>query len=296
MFASFAYKSKGFAMADPYFDFSASPKKYVSARFYSDSEFFSKEKEYGVSMDAVIVYRPIYSVGFQYIKTEGKQLQLVLEFKDTTLDEISGGMRDSQIRDLARDIKDGGKEVWIRPLHEFNLASNVYPWCIFPYTPAKIYSFKRAWRHVVQIFRDEHAPVKFQLCYNAVQPYDDDTPYSDFYPGDDVVDQVGVDVYNRAGIDRWHTEFKSLDKCFSAAYDQLVKFGKPIFIGETSSSDRGGDKAKWIRDAWYSLETKFDRVIIINWFLENKGSMRWGLNTDGQKEMWARGVEHFQNS
>jgi hypothetical protein len=262
--------------------------RYAAARFIKDDDPYRQEVELGVKFNALLIYRPIKSVGYKYIRQDGKRMQLVLEMNDS-LQSIVDGKYDILLKATANDIKSVGKEVWIRPLHEFNLSTSVYPWCVYPnLNDSKIALFKSAWKHIVNIFRAVGAPAKFQLCYNVSNYNGDNTPFSKFYPGSEYVDMVGVDVYNRCGLDVWHTKFVQFKDLFSSAYNQLTPFGKTIFIGETSTTDINGDKPQWIYNAWQSLRYIFPKVTIVNFFAENKEA-RWGLNTSDEKKQFKNG-------
>lgn len=264
---------------------------YVGARFGGDETVFEKEKDWGVKFDVITVYRPIDSVGYQYIRTDGKKLQLVTEMK-ASIGQIADGRFDDDVRSLAKAIAAKGESVIIRPLHEFN-AAGTYPWSIWPFTDANIADFKRAWKRIVSIYREERAPVKFQLCFMARNPDPDKnrTPFSAFYPGREYVDFVGIDVYVNAA-----KRMPSLkDKLNDGIYQQLLGFDKPIFIGEMSVTPAIPDRPGWIADAWRALALDFPRIEYISFFLEFKGGRReWGLRTQDEIDAFAKGLRSFK--
>ncbi|KAG5185078.1 glycoside hydrolase superfamily [Tribonema minus] len=264
---------------------------YVGARFAGDDTAFEMQKEWDVQFNTITVYRPIDSVGYKSIRTEGKKLQLVTEMF-RSIDDIADGCYDDEVRSLARAIADKGVNVWIRFLHEFN-SENTYPWCLYPFTDAKIATFKRAWRRIVSIYREERAPVKFQLCFMAKNPGGDKdrTPFSAFNPGRDYVDAVGVDVYVNAA-----KHMPSLkEKLNDGIYEQLLWFGKPIFIGEMSVTTKIPDRPQWIFDAWHALALDFPRIKYISWFLECKGDKRpWCLLKQEEIDAFVTGLRNFK--
>ncbi|KAG5183147.1 glycoside hydrolase superfamily [Tribonema minus] len=261
---------------------------YASAFCGTDAAIFDFERQRRIVFNAVQVYRPINSVGFNYIATRGKQLQIVTEFPGT-LSDILDGKFDDDVRRLGRDIKAGGEEVWIRQLHEFNYAGT-YPWCI-DLSPASIALFKRAWRRIVSLYREVGAPVRFQWCLQAKNPGKVQVPYSQLYPGDDAVDAVGVDLYINPG-----SKLVSLkQRLQDGVYSQLAAFGKPVFIGETSCTDEGLDKAGWMREAWRDLASpSFDSITTVNFFLVDKDPRRWwGLNTAAEVKGFVAGYREY---
>jgi hypothetical protein len=50
--------------------------------------------------------------------------------------------------------------------------------------------FKNAFRHVSSLFRNSGANFNIQIAYNSANARDIQTPFRDFYPGDEFVDQV----------------------------------------------------------------------------------------------------------
>ncbi|KAG5178228.1 hypothetical protein JKP88DRAFT_248312 [Tribonema minus] len=50
---------------------------YVGARFPGDETPFLMQQKWDVQFSVITVYRPIESVGYNYIRTDGKKLQLV---------------------------------------------------------------------------------------------------------------------------------------------------------------------------------------------------------------------------
>ena len=141
-----------------------------------------------------------------------------------------------------------------------------------------------------------------------------DDPYTPFYPGDDVVDWVGVSLYHWGNVWPWgENELPEPDK-FS---DQITgnyngsngderdlpdfyelfgeQHGKPIAIVETAAlynPNRPGPDALEIKRAWWNqvynpeLRARFPQIKMINWFewdkfeTEINGRIDWTLTYD----------------
>ena len=105
----------------------------------------------------------------------------------------------------------------------------------------------QAWRHVRGIFATKNVQnVRWIWAPNVVLQGED---LAEWYPGDDVVDVVGVDGYN------WGTsipggEWTTPKKLFGESFDQIHRFApdKPILVTEVGSAEQGGSKPKWIDD------------------------------------------------
>ena len=93
--------------------------------------------------------------------------------------------------------------------------------------------------------------------------------------GEDVVDMIMCNAYNRAGVDEYHMTWNSFSDTISDGYERIAALpgNMPLGIGETSTTNSGGNKAQWFRDSFEDIFTKFDRiqevwVLITNLMLE----------------------------
>lgn len=195
---------------------------------------------------------------------------------------------DSYILRFAREIKLWGKPLLIRFAHEMN--SNRYHWGIEEeiYTTENPEIYKKFFQHVVSLFRKEGVHnVLWVFCPNSESiPDDPSNPkvswnkIENYYPGDHVVDILGIDGYNRGKIqtrENNKSQWKSFKEIFYAPYKILSELspGKPIIIFETSTVSEGGDKLLWIKE---SLETAKNWGIKgIIWF-QDKKDYDWRIN------------------
>lgn len=209
------------------------------------------------------------------------------------LDDILNGDADETIANFASGVKSWGKEIWLRPFHEAN--GDWYDWGIGKAgagnTSAKCIA---AWKHVVQIFRDQSVPnVKWVWTTNATNS-GTGTSLMGHYPGDDWVDYNSIDGYNWGDSQSW-SSWLSFQEVFSPAYTALAKRPKPIFIAEFSSTENGGDKAAWIRDMFAVLPTEFPRIMGLMWFSQSKSAEAdWAVNTSpAALEAWKQGIKAY---
>ncbi|MGH9893333.1 MAG: glycoside hydrolase family 26 protein, partial [bacterium] len=159
--------------------------------------------------------------------------------------EIANGSYDAHIAQWASRVKSwtdkgGGRSLLIAPLQEMN--GNWVPYGMDPG------GFKAAYRRIVEISRGiglDETKVRWVFAPNAwsVHPYHT----ADYYPGDDIVDFVGISVYNfGASVGRWTGIWDS----GLAVLDELRGFApyKPFLITQVGSSTSGGDRDSWLRD------------------------------------------------
>jgi endoglucanase len=244
------------------------------------------EHKLGVKFNHILMFQNINRLNYARVTEQldkGYTVILTITFRENyaNLKDVRNGAYDGELEDLIDKIKDDGREIWIRPLHEFN--GDWDSWDVF-YRGNSTEDFIPAWKHVVTLFREKNAPVKFQIDYNRISAKGDDTPFSEFYPGDEWVDMVVVSCYNRAFTDKAHNSWRTFRDQFRNAYDQVTHMTqKPIGIAELGSVSYGGDKPQWIIDAFKSIYSEFTRVREISWFLNNKRFSDtvcdWDLNT-----------------
>lgn len=203
-----------------------------------------------------------------------------------SLASIEHGHHDGYLRAFADRVRSVKGTVYLRPMHEMN--GDWYSWGYDDdanpdaagNTP---YKFKAAWRHIVDIFREEGANnAAFVFSPTSQGPPDwDGTSIADYYPGDDYVDLVAIDGFN-FGTTRssWSSHWRLFDHVFWDAYSRIVGFtDKPILIGETGSVEQGGDKAEWIDHAFGVLADHYPRVVGLVWFDATDGDADFSLKT-----------------
>nr|WP_297939048.1 glycosyl hydrolase [uncultured Lachnoclostridium sp.] len=190
--------------------------------------------------------------------------------------DISSGQKDNHIRQMASDTKACNKEIYISLMHEAN--GNWYDWAIGDSKVNNNQTYKAAYQHVVNIFRQVGANnVKFIWNVNAGN-CGSGTSYTDHYPGDTYVDYVAIDGYNWGTTQSWGSTWQSFDEIFAAPYQALSTINKPIFITEFSSTEIGGNKAAWITETFKTIRTKYPRIKLVSWFGENKET-DWRINS-----------------
>ncbi len=179
---------------------------------------------------------------------------------DFTLSKITNGTYDDYIRRWAADAKAWGHPFFLN----FNWEMNING--LWPYSESvngnKQGDFVRAWRHVHDIFRAQGASnVTWVWC--AAGEYLGSLPLKGLYPGDEYVDWSCIDAYN------WDYKWTSFSEMLGPTYDamQAIAPTKPLLIGETASTEKGGSKAAWIKDMLsVQIPRNFQNVKGVVWF------------------------------
>jgi beta-mannanase len=190
------------------------------------------------------------------------------------LSRIADGEHDRYIRQWARDAAQWGQPMYVRWAHEMN--GDWYPWCV-DVNGNSAADYVAAWRHIVDIFREEGA-VNVRWVWSPNRIGNGAVPFEALYPGDDVVDWVALDGYNRSTSPGTWRDFATL---FRQSYQALTALTeKPVMIAETASTEAGGNKAEWIRQALLNvLPADFPRVKAVVWFHTAKASGDWRVDT-----------------
>ena len=100
-----------------------------------------------------------------------------------------------------------------------------------------------------------------------------------YYPGDEYVDWLCMDGYNWGTSQSW-SNWQTFDEVYAPTYASLQQISpnKPIIIGEFASSDKGGDKAAWVTDAFQKIGSVYPQIRAAVWFNTNKET-DWRMNS-----------------
>lgn len=182
---------------------------------------------------------------------------------------IARGDHDAYIRWWAGKVAKLHKRVYVRLAHEMN--GTWYSWG-GPVNNNSSASYKRMWRHVVDVARGAGATnIKWVWC-----PLAEDVPntranrFERYYPGRRYVDILSLDGYNWGASTPQYGGWRSFKKIFKRPYKRLSRLGRqPIWIAEVGSASDGGSKTKWVR-AMFRTASRWSRLKAIVWFDQDK--------------------------
>jgi hypothetical protein len=185
-----------------------------------------------------------------------------LDQPDYALDRVVAGHFDTYLTRWARQIRGWGQPLVIRFAHEAN--GDWYPWSagVNGNTAA---DYRAAWKKVVAVF-DKQQVTNVTWLFTANVPYPGSKSLANLYPGDAVVDRVGLDGYNWGTTQAWST-WQSFGEVFGPGVAELDALStRPIHVTETGAPEAaGGDKAAWIADMWAWLDAH-PEVSGLTWF------------------------------
>lgn len=209
----------------------------------------------------------------QYLASQGMAAQVTWEPWDThdepiPLADINAGKWDAYIDSWGAAAAALNLPFMLRWGHEFN--GNWYPWSLAKNgaDTAAAKAYKLAFRRVVTRLRAAGASkIRHVWCFNNANT--PNTSWNDpalAYPGDDVVDWIGIDGYNFGGSQSW-SRWTSFQGVFSTAVALSTQISpkKPVILAELGCSETGGNKAAWIAEMAAEL-AKMPTVRAFTWF------------------------------
>ena len=195
------------------------------------------------------------------------------------LADVIQGRYDGYIRRFAADARVWGHPFFLRFNWEMN--GDWFPWAEQD-NGNQPGEYIEAWRHVHDLFAEAGATnATWVWCPNA-DPYTSLQEISVLYPGDEYVDWTCLDGFNW-GVGNpvvKNRPWASFADIFDATYRKIVEQvapSKPMILGEFASSDYGGDKADWIRDALIRIPARYPRIRGLLWFNIEDRRTHWPI-------------------
>lgn len=265
------------------------------------------EKRADVRLDLVDVYldwfTPVANVShtLHHIASRGSVAIMSWEAQTITTVDILDGTRELPMRDgreltidayiaeFARGVctsaRLSNQPILLRILHEMN--GNWFAWGLSYTEDGRMLNtpdnYKRAWIKLHDAFDSRCGDeVRFVWAVNHFS-VPADIGYMASYPGNAYVDYIGIDGYNWGSNADWG--WQGFDTLFRPAYCEVTAATtKPILVAEVASTERGGNKAQWIRDMYDAIE-KYDRIRGMVWLnhakfeVEIEGQMDWPVDS-----------------
>lgn len=204
--------------------------------------------------------------------------------KAFALARFLAGDFDATVRRWGDALAAYGGPVHLRFAHEMNAGG--YPWAV-GVNGNTAAQYVAVWRRVHDLLRSRGARVVRVWSPNVAFP--GSTPLAAVYPGAEHVDVVGVDGYNW-GTSRRGTLWQSPAQVLGATVAEVrrVAPGKRVLVTETASTEKGGDKARWVTDLFGWAAAQGDVAGVV-WFDEDK-------ETDWRIASSARSLAAFRSA
>jgi beta-mannanase len=190
------------------------------------------------------------------------------------LDTIIAGKYDDYIAAWGDSMKAWGKAVLVAFAPEMN--GDLYPWAGDnnggpmlagygdPTLPDGPERFVAAYRHVTDLVRSHGAKnVSWVFAPAALNFADEWNAFSSYYPGDSLVDWLGMVAFGYTPEDE---EWISFDSLVGPAYAQLesLNTSKPMMLAKWGQAETGdptiGSKPAWLDTAFTQIKAAYPRL------------------------------------
>lgn len=207
-------------------------------------------------------YEPFQTTFAETAASHGATTIVQIEPYNVSLAKIASGGYDSYLKFYANQIADFKKKVVISFGHEMN--GYWYPWG-YHSTPAA--TFVAAWKHIVDVFRQQGANNVIWLW--QVNSLNSKTgPPQDWWPGANYVTWVGVSGY-------YYLPTSNFDNVFNPVMFAIRQFTQdPLLIAETAVGPPAGQK-RGIADLFAGI--RLNHILGLVWFDQHsKGTLYQG--------------------
>jgi len=201
---------------------------------------------------------------------------------------IASGRLDDYIRSFARSVKAAKLTVYMRYAHEMN--GSWYPWSRDPAM------YVQAWRHVVDIFRQEGAANAKWVFSMHPSLYDSESRWlknvERYWPGADYVDYLGTTLINFGG-----TKETSVAQYAKRLTLMHRTFGGEVIVTELNTAAKG--RVAWLSDLRTWLDsTPWIRGVVLSQqssraqtqLGKKVGDLSWDVLDDPETQPVVKGI------
>jgi mannan endo-1,4-beta-mannosidase len=220
-----------------------------------------------------------FQTGFAAKAARHGALTLVqIDPTNISLAAIASGQYDNYLRTYANSVRSFGHKVILGFGHEMN-----GPWYSWGWTHSRAKMFVAAWRHVVDVFRQQGASNVIWLWTVNVDPPNDNAIQNParWWPGSSYVNWVGIDGYYLKNS--W--QFAPLFGPTIKIAHSLSRMPIPIIISEVGAAT--ADQPAKIADLFAGVRAY--GLLGFVWF-DTNGSRNWTLTTPAAIAAFRRGA------
>lgn len=197
---------------------------------------------------------------------------------DGSFEAAAAGTDAARWEELGRLIATRYPDAYVRPGWEFNIPN--WPWAT---TPDTVQSYRKAFRHAALGLR--RGGPGLRIVFNPNEGRGGSLPDASLaYPGDDVVDVVGIDAYDwypaysGSGWDEHRTKDQGWDYWADFARAHGKRFALPEWGVMAGSEASGGDNPDYIEHVMRWLGQHADLVAFDAYFEETQDYCRCALS------------------
>lgn len=216
-------------------------------------------------LDGQLSYRPLLESGLI------KAIQIIIwpstndTYDNWTVVEIANGEYDNYIAEIAKQIKNFTYPVFLRFGAEMNICQGPEYWAgaySFGENPA---AFVAAWRRVVDLFRAEGASNAVFVWNPNWQDEGFPHHYTEYYPGDEYVDWVGIDMYQETPTMDPEAQMASIYNTYSTVKRIMIAEWGVNWAGQNFSD---ADRSSYMTSFFDAIEKRPDIKCINYWYID----------------------------
>lgn len=186
---------------------------------------------------------------------------------------LSDGAGQSVVSDILNHTYDAYLDTWADYLKTYQAAVIIRPgyemngdWTSWGQNASQ---YQQAFRYIVDKFRARGASNVYWMFSIANSTSAGRSAFTDYFPGTDYVDCVGVSGYNFGTTQTWSTWSSFWDLHHASVVALTQAYHLPILI-ETGCVPEGGDKAAWITDMMGLISTHADFANVYGFLWNNQ--------------------------
>lgn len=195
-----------------------------------------------------------------------------------SMSAAASGADDARWEELGRLIASRYPDAWVRPGWEMNIPN--WPWAA---TPENVPEYKAAFRRAAIALK--RGGPGLRIVFNPNEGRGASLPDARLaYPGDDVVDVIGIDAYDwypaydAGGWQEHKTKDQGWDFWANFARERGKKFAVPEWGVMTGSPESGGDNPSYIRSVLEWMGANADIMAFDAYFEETQDYCRCALS------------------
>jgi beta-mannanase len=195
----------------------------------------------------------------------------LISWECQSVGDVASGADDGTVSAYARALREFGRPVFLRWFWEMNLMHNDR--CLDTGNPSaadqdKAAGYAAAFQRIYKIFKSAGATnVALVWCPSTGSV---SKPMDWFYPGDDNVDWIAAD-----GYDRLHKGTAAFTHQFQQWYGLYENRGRPLMVSETGAP--ADDQVSFLQGLSNDVPTKFPDIKAVVYF-DGEGTLNWRLD------------------
>ena len=200
------------------------------------------------------------------------------DVSDKYLRQIVDGEMDEFWTQWAKESREFGDPIVFR--FGFEMNGDWFSWGQQPEL------FKKAWHRVYQIVKVKNRARNVQFMFSPNIEWSEKKPKTKialYYPGDEVVDLLGLDGYNFGDHSKkWH-RWQEYEEVFEHSLKVMAGSKKPLWIAELGCAD-DPKKAEWMEKFFQSFlgDDRVEGFIYYNYADGKNDEPNWRLDSDAK--------------